>query len=66
MERSGEYNFLPPKQSRVDSITSSAPGVGEVQEMCKVVCGLPCTSKRRERELMRTLDILTGGKPKRK
>jgi hypothetical protein len=27
---------------------------------CEFVCGLPCTSRRREEELLTTLDILMG------
>lgn len=33
-------------------------------EILKVVCGLPCNSRRREKELNYTLDVLTGTRPR--
>jgi hypothetical protein len=45
--------------SRVDNNKNVVAGKGD-KFVPKIVCGLPCASKEKERELNYTLDILSG------
>jgi len=47
-------------EGRVESTPAETGSPREKVQPPKVVCGLPCDNKRKERELNYTLDILTG------
>ena len=54
-----QLKTLPPKRSPTQTVKDVVGAVMD-KEGEKVVCGLPCNSRRKEKELTYTLEILTG------